>query len=144
MSEMEETKSDYQLKVDPNTPLNMLPGLSELDSMTFVALERLGVKTAKAIKGYDPVRLARYGRGIGVIRMTQYASWRDKWTLEMNEKKTGIGFPGDLRDWFAGQALAGILAEPCDSSAFEVNAHEMAGFAYKYADAMIEERKESS
>jgi|LakMenEpi03Aug12_release.lakeMendotaPanAssembly.Ray.scaffolds.fasta_scaffold08163_13 hypothetical protein len=43
-----------------------------------------------------------------------------------------------LRDWFAGQALAGALADPtCDLSPIE-----LAKIAYKEADAMLAARKE--
>ena len=48
-----------------------------------------------------------------------------------------------LRDWFAGQALAGILAGgfadtvPHDGPG---GGDEAAGFAYQYADAMLAER----
>ena len=41
-----------------------------------------------------------------------------------------------LRDWFAGQALAGTLAHPGDSCDWEM----FANAAYKIADAMIAER----
>ena len=40
-----------------------------------------------------------------------------------------------LRDWFAGQALAGILASDRSWTLGEVT-----GFAYRYADLMLEER----
>ena len=57
----------------------------------------------------------------------------------------GPAFPGDglgkqgmsLRDWFAGQALAGLIACPNtsgDEKAFACN-------AYKFADAMLAERE---
>ena len=39
-----------------------------------------------------------------------------------------------LRDWFAGQALNGML--PSDSEPLEIIAHD----AYRYADAMLKER----
>ena len=45
--------------------------------------------------------------------------------------------PGmSLRDWFAGQALSGLLADP------EMNAppEPVAKVAYSYADAMLAER----
>ena len=61
----------------------------------------------------------------------------------MNKPTGGPAFPVDnrtnqgmtLRDYFAGQALAGLLAidEPCTAPA-------IARVAYDYADAMIEAR----
>lgn len=41
-----------------------------------------------------------------------------------------------LRDWFAGQALAGWLADPTATAEPEAVAKHM----YKYADAMLAER----
>lgn len=55
--------------------------------------------------------------------------------------------PGmSLRDWFAGQALAGMLAMPSlDNGNFHNNCGEPfagpAGYAYRMADAMIAARK---
>jgi hypothetical protein len=50
-----------------------------------------------------------------------------------------IQFPVSLRDWFAGQALAGIMAGGTDTS----NAVEWAPEeAYAVADAMLAARKE--
>jgi hypothetical protein len=51
-----------------------------------------------------------------------------------------------LRDWFAGQALAGMLAMPSyDNGNFHDNCGEPfagpAGYAYRMADAMIAARK---
>jgi len=43
-----------------------------------------------------------------------------------------------LRDWFAGQALAGMLANPAHRIDFK-RAHD-AGFCYEVADAMLKER----
>jgi hypothetical protein len=40
-----------------------------------------------------------------------------------------------LRDWFAGQALAGLLAEKCKDP------REAAEQAYDYADEMLEARR---
>jgi hypothetical protein len=55
--------------------------------------------------------------------------------------------PGmSLRDWFAGQALAGIMGPNYDwftsgPSETGSRAHEAAHFAYSLADAMLEARK---
>lgn len=56
----------------------------------------------------------------------------------------GIEVPGNdgmsLRDWFAGQALAGFSANPeCHGWNFE----QAADYAYQQADAMLAARKES-
>lgn len=76
----------------------------------------------------------------------------------MNEINGGPAFPSDerlygsdgtvlqilehrgmtLRDWFAGQALAGSLADPVFSSSF--TPEKVAEFAYKQADAMLAAR----
>lgn len=42
-----------------------------------------------------------------------------------------------LRDWFAGQALAGALAD----SSRDLYAYEYAESAYEYADAMLKARE---
>lgn len=42
-----------------------------------------------------------------------------------------------LRDWFAGQALMGLVADPNNMSPAEQNGIS----AYKFADAMLEARK---
>lgn len=42
-----------------------------------------------------------------------------------------------LRDYFAGQALAGILADPSNGGHIKMNA----GDAYAYADAMLSARE---
>lgn len=48
------------------------------------------------------------------------------------------GFPGmSLRDWFAGQALAGLYA----SGPHDCDQHGMAHDAYLAADAMLAERE---
>lgn len=47
-----------------------------------------------------------------------------------------------LRDWFAGMALQGLLAESTgeDISCFEDYCQDIADSSYAYADAMLEER----
>lgn len=42
-----------------------------------------------------------------------------------------------LRDWFAGQALAGLLANPLSS---RENIHSASEWAFTTADAMLKER----
>ena len=65
----------------------------------------------------------------------------------MSEKYDGgPAFPGEyaepyrgmsLRDWFAGQALAGLVADSSLYSTTKTEAQE----AYELADAMLQERK---
>lgn len=43
-----------------------------------------------------------------------------------------------LRDWFAGQALSGIVSLGGDG--FSLSEQDSARWAYKYADAMMSER----
>ena len=45
-----------------------------------------------------------------------------------------------LRDWFAGQALAGILSGIKNKQDIRNNYHHAADEAYGYADAMLTER----
>jgi hypothetical protein len=66
---------------------------------------------------------------------------------------TKVGCPGQLRDWFAGQALAGLLANQLGDAAFSERGGtgvvpdtntlhaDYAWAAYDYADAMLSERK---
>ena len=50
-----------------------------------------------------------------------------------------IVHPGmSLRDWFAGQALAGLSANP---TAYDVAVETLAKWAYEQADAMIKTRE---
>lgn len=52
--------------------------------------------------------------------------------------KSGCGMGLTLRDWFAGQALAGYFA---NSHTPHQNAIDCAGYIYEMADAMLEARK---
>ena len=78
----------------------------------------------------------------------------------MSESDGGAAFPGDryiegdfgfmsldernchpgmtLRDWFAGQALAGLSANP---TAYKFSVETLAKWAYEQADAMIKTRE---
>ena len=47
----------------------------------------------------------------------------------------GIDFGMSLRDYFAGQALAGMTSDA------ECSVKVIAGAAYEFADAMLEQRK---
>ena len=47
--------------------------------------------------------------------------------------------PTTLRDWFAGQALMGILAGPL--SQFDLSPEAIAKDSYAYADAMLAQRE---
>ena len=44
-----------------------------------------------------------------------------------------------LRDWFAGQALAGLVANPTNHLRF--NSEDDAEYVYKIADALLAERE---
>lgn len=49
-----------------------------------------------------------------------------------------------LRDWFAGQALVGLLAHDCDDDSRSWKGIDGAtSRAYEYADAMLAEREKS-
>lgn len=53
----------------------------------------------------------------------------------------GFFAPGmTLRDWFAGQALAGALA----NSSIDCSTEDCAKIAYGHADAMLAERRKNS
>ena len=62
----------------------------------------------------------------------------------VNQSAEDSGFEGmDLRDWFAGMALQGMLSsgELADGSAPDpVNPGEVVKEAYQFADAMLTER----
>lgn len=73
-------------------------------------------------------------------------------SMEMNTNpyafpnSTMEGFTQDgmtLRDWFAGQALVGLLsnAEAVNSDGWSWRTGTLAGDAYKFADDMLEARK---
>ncbi|HKE44223.1 MAG TPA: hypothetical protein VKB41_06755 [Steroidobacteraceae bacterium] len=58
-------------------------------------------------------------------------------TVEFYDERPIDMHPGmTLRDWFAGQALLGVIARGVKSPAAEV-----AEAAYEYADAMLEARQ---
>ncbi len=55
--------------------------------------------------------------------------------------RTGIGAPGmELRDWFAGQALAGLVSAFWDERYENLDFEDYAAHAFKCADHMIEQR----
>ena len=67
---------------------------------------------------------------------------------EIYTEKDGYGHLGiyssggmSLRDWFAGQALAGCLAGLTDLSYGDINHPGVAAACYKLADAMLAERE---
>lgn len=45
-----------------------------------------------------------------------------------------------LRDWFAGQALVGLIPSPARPGVLPLSAPDMARLAYQYADAMMRQR----
>lgn len=47
-----------------------------------------------------------------------------------------------LRDWFAGQALAGFLATAGDAQIVDASYRTVAKAMYRFADAMLAARKE--
>ena len=59
-----------------------------------------------------------------------------------NHEQGGNDVPGmSLRDWFAGQALMGIAS--IQAEGFSLCEGDAAKWAYTYADAMIEARKDT-
>lgn len=56
--------------------------------------------------------------------------------FEIKHRHTGV-YGISLRDWFAGQALAGLLA----SGPHDCNEHGLAYDAYLHADAMLARRE---
>ena len=63
-------------------------------------------------------------------------------TVPLEDNETAVWTGMSLRDWFAGQALAGMLAEsgaPVSWQA-EVRLRTAAAIAYQMADAMLAER----
>lgn len=54
-----------------------------------------------------------------------------------------ISYGLSLRDWFAGQALVGIIASPAEIIGHPSTPRDVtAALAYEYADAMIDARKD--
>jgi hypothetical protein len=47
-----------------------------------------------------------------------------------------------LRDWFAGQALVGLIPSPARPGVLQLSTIDMARYAYQYADAMMKARDE--
>ena len=71
-----------------------------------------------------------------------------------HEGDSGFASPQEgmtLRDWFAGQALAGAISSPHNvpglsdrSACMDAQQHAAAQWAYEFADAMIAERAKRS
>lgn len=60
--------------------------------------------------------------------------------ITVAEETAAPALDRDLRDWFAGQALAGASARGKECS----NPHELAEYAYICADAMLKARKDQT
>jgi hypothetical protein len=63
--------------------------------------------------------------------------------IKIEDDDGGPVFPGSdvtLRDWFAGQALAGMLSNVERDKMFKI---DVAFNTYEYADAMLAARRES-
>jgi hypothetical protein len=48
--------------------------------------------------------------------------------------------PIELRDWFAGHALAALIIAPRQPGVSRLEMPDMAKFSYEYADAMLKAR----
>ena len=67
----------------------------------------------------------------------------------MDDKSTDAAFPEHrdgqrgmtLREWYAGQALVGLLAFPSADSEPQLRRDDAARVAYQYADAMLAARE---
>ena len=73
-------------------------------------------------------------------RSEDEAAVRCRWlngSGDENRAAASTGFPGTLRDWFAGHALRGILEFP--SRGGQYSPKDAASLAYEMADAMIAE-----
>ena len=67
--------------------------------------------------------------------------------IQLDEKGQKFGAPISsagmtLRDWFAGQAINGLCADPTNHKLFD-DMHDAAANAYLIADAMIAARSEA-
>ena len=106
---------------------------------------------AQACKaGYDPTRhccviACVAGRVVECLRhddrlcewCRRFAAMKENMRREKKMENNNLVAEGmTLRDWFAGQALAGMLAYPESSGTIEA----FAKYAYQYADAMMAER----
>lgn len=68
--------------------------------------------------------------------------------MDRQEKNGGAAFPipdhssgMSLRDYFAGQALVGLLSHPCDTRRVPLGPETTPRRAYEYADAMLVARE---
>ena len=64
----------------------------------------------------------------------------DEDTYDYQGRRDAARLGMTLRDWFAGQALTGVLASLPDTG-HAVNCDSLAAFSYSMADAMLEARK---
>ena len=70
--------------------------------------------------------------------MTSPAAVANTTPLSADATPAAAGIP--LRDWFAGQALVGLIPPPARPRVLPLSATDMARLAYQYADAMIRQR----
>ena len=65
----------------------------------------------------------------------------DRFPVQTTKPESVVSTTGvDLRDWFAGQALVGLIPSPARPGVIHLTISEMASMAYAYADEMLKAR----